>query len=291
MAAGNTTTGSLADSLPIILDSARIVREYPGVMAKSVDRVKLSEGTGTAWDEISLAAIEAQVVTENTILDNPQQLADTLLSITPTMTGITTVITDRTMARISKNVAGQIGKLAQNAIERKKDEDGLATLDGATTSLCGTGTTLTSGHIAAAANRITGNVTEPATGPIMTVLHPYQVKDLQDEVVAGVGTYVVPAGLTEEYFRNGFSGSLYNTNVMLDGNITIDATPDAKGGVFAREAIILVQGRDLKTETKRLPEVGGGADQLFIYDEYAYGERSAGNWLFEIMSDATVPTS
>jgi len=28
-----------------------------------------------------------------------------------------------------------------------------------------------------------------------------------------------------------------------------------------------------------------------MYDEYAYGERSAGNWLFEVISDATTPTS
>ena len=291
MASGKTTTGALSDSLPVVIDSARIVREFPGVMTKSVDRVKLPEGTGLAWNEISLAQIEAQAVTETTTFDNPQLLSDTLLTITPTVTGITTVITDRTMQRISKNVVSQIGKLAQNAIERKKDEDGIATLDGATTSLCGTATTLTSGHIAAAANRIVGNVTEPATSALMTVLHPYQLKDIQDEVVAGIGTYAVPQGLTDDYFRKGFSGTLYNTNVMEDGNIPINSTPDAKGGVFAREAIILVQGHDLRTETKRLPEYGGGADQLFIYDEYAYGERSAGNWLFEIMSDATVPTS
>lgn len=291
MAVGRTTTGTLSDSLPIVIDSARIVREFPGVMTKSVDRVTLPEGTGLAWNEISLAQLTAQAVTETETFDNPQLLSDTLLSITPTVTGVTTVITDRVMQRISKNVAAQIGKLAQNAIERKKDEDGLTTLDGATTSLCGTGTTLTSGHIAAAANRIVGNTVEPATSPLMTVLHPFQIKDLQDEVVAGVGTYTVPTGLTEDYFRRGFSGSLYNTNVMEDGNITIDATPDAKGGVFAKEGIILVQGHDLRTETKRLPEYGGGADQLFIYDEYAYGERSAGNWLFEIFSDATAPTS
>ena len=30
---------------------------------------------------------------------------------------------------------------------------------------------------------------------------------------------------------------------------------------------------------------------LYLYDEYAYGERSAGNWLFEVYSDATAPTS
>lgn len=193
MTTGKTTTGALSDALPLIIDQARTTREYPGVMTKSVDRQTLPEGTGTGWDEFTLAALAAQTVTETTTFDNPQQITGTLSTITPTLSGVTTVITKRVEARISKNVALQIGKLSQEAIERKKDEDGLATLDGATTSLCGTGTTLTSGHVSAAANRIRGNATEGSgTSPLMTVLHPYQIKDIQDEVVAGVGTYAVP---------------------------------------------------------------------------------------------------
>jgi len=29
---------------------------------------------------------------------------------------------------------------------------------------------------------------------------------------------------------------------------------------------------------------------LYHYDEYAYGERSSGNWLYEVISDALAPT-
>ena len=260
-------------------------------MPKLVDRVTLPEGTGLTFDEISLAKLTAQNVTEATILDNPQQIQDTLFSITPTMAAVQTVITDRTKRRISKNVAGKMGELAGNAMERKKDEDGLAILDGATTSLSGAGSTLTSGIIAAAANRIMGNTTERGMPPLYTVLHPFQVKDIQDEVVAGVGTYTIPEGLTERTFRQGFSGTLFNTEVFLDGNISIDGSDDAKGGVFAKDAIVLVQGFAPRAETERKAGWGGGSDVLYMYDEYAYGERSAGNWLYEIYSDATAPTS
>ena len=41
----------------------------------------------------------------------------------------------------------------------------------------------------------------------------------------------------------------------------------------------------------RLIRYGGGANELIIYDEYAWGERSAGNWLYELYTDATAPTS
>lgn len=291
MTTGYTTTGALADSLPTWISSARIVREFEGVMPQLVDKVTLGEGIGLSWNEISLAALTAQNVSESTELDNPQQMSDTKLTITPTVIGIQVLITDRVAARISKAAYAKTGGLAQNSIQRKKDEDGLTAIDGATTSLCGTGTTLTSGHIQAAVYRITSNVTEPGPKPIRCVLHGYQIKDIQDEIVAGVGTYPIGEGPTARVFSEGFSGNCGGAAVFEDGNITIDSTPDAKGGVFSQQALVLVQGRAPRVETRREPHIGGGATSLFHYDEYAYGERSSGNWLFEVQSDATAPTS
>jgi len=292
MATGNTTTGALADSLPTVIASARLVREQEGVMPQLVDKVTLAEGTGLSWNEISLSALTATSVTESTVLDNPQQMADTLFTITPTVVGIETLITDRVARRISKNVYAKLGALAQNAIQRKKDQDGLTVLDGgATTSSPGAGSTLTSGHIAAAVVNITSNATEPGPPPIRCVLHGFQIKDIADELISGVGTYPVGDGLTARVFTEGFKGMIAGAQVYEDGNLTISADTDAKGGVFAQAGIVLVQGHSPRVETKRRPEVGGGATSLYHYDEYAYGERSSGNWLFEIQSDVTAPTS
>ncbi len=291
MTTGTTTTSALADSLNTMIASARIVREFEGVMPQLVDRVTLGTGVGLSWNEVTYAALTAQAVTETTELDNPQQLSDTLFTITPTVVGIETLITDRVAARLSPIAYAKIGSLAQNAIERKKDEDGLVVLDGATTSLCGAGSTLTSGVIAAAKSRISSNATEPGNPPYRCVLHGYQIKDITDEIIAGVGTYALPEGLTARVFSEGFAGMVGGAQVYEDGNITIDSAADAKGGVFAQEAIVLVQGRMPRVETKRRPEIGGGANSFYQYDEYAYGERSAGAWLYEIYSDATAPSS
>lgn len=292
MATGWTTTDALADSLPTLLMSARLVREYEGVMSQLVDKVTLGEGVGLTWNEISLAKLTAQAVSETTELENPQQMSDTLFSITPTVVGIHTFVSDRVAARISKNVYAKTGTLAQNAIQRKKDADGLVVLDGATTSLSGTGTTLQSGVIASASVRITSNTSEPGKPPIRCVLHGYQIKDVRDEIVAGVGTYPVGGSetLTARVFKEGFRGMIENAQIYEDGNITISSN-DAKGGVFAQEGIVLCQGRRLRTETRREPQRGGGGTSVWLYDEYAFGERSAGNWLYEILSDASVPTS
>lgn len=291
MATGRTHTSDLTQSLPYVLASARLVREYEGVMVRLSDRTNLADGTGLDWNEISLAQLSAQSITETTELNNPQLIADTLFAVTPVMVGVQTIITDRTMRRISKNVAGKIGALAQNAIQRLKDERGLTFLDSATTSLSGAGTTLVSGVPRAAAYRIRSNTTEQATGPIYGVLHGFQIKDLEDELVQGLGTYPVPNGLTEQVFRQGFRGTIASVEIFEDGNITIDSSDDAKGGIFAREAAVLVDGFGPKTETDRLHRYGGGANELIIYDEFAWGERSAGNWMYEIYSDSAVPTT
>ena len=48
MAAGNTTTGALADSLDTIQAAARSRRQFDGVVPQLVDRVELDANTGTS---------------------------------------------------------------------------------------------------------------------------------------------------------------------------------------------------------------------------------------------------
>ena len=294
MATGYTTTTVLTDSLDDVRSSARIIREFEGVMSQLVDRRYLGDGLGPNWNEVSYSQLTAAAVTEQTDLDdNFQQLADSLLTITPTMIGISTFLTDRLKAMMNKTGYAEIGGLAMNAILRKIDEDGLTVLDSATTSLCGAGSTLTSGHISAATSRITGNATEPGKPPIYCVLHGYQIKDIADELIAGVGTYNVEDGITATVFKEGYRGvtNAGGAKIFEDGNITIDSSDDAKGGVFAKDGIVLVMKRDIDAKEKYMPNIGGGGNAVYIYVDYAYGERSSGNWLYEIYSDATAPTS
>lgn len=292
MASGDTTTGQLLDSLPTMVASARIVREYEGVIPQLVSGETLGEGTGLSWREVDFDKLTASNVTETTELDNPQQITDNLLTVTPTVIAVHTVVTDRVKDRIAKNALAKIGSLAQNAVQRKKDQDGLTVLDGATTSLPGTGVTLTTGHLAAAASRVRfGGGNEPSNPPYYTVLHPYQIKDIYDNIVAGVGTYAIPEGETARVFKEGFRGAVDGSMIYEDALISRSATPDSKGGSFAKDAIVLVQGRSPRVINLRNEKLGGGADEVILYDEYAFGERSSGNWLYEIMSDSTHPTS
>jgi hypothetical protein len=290
MTTGKTYTDILVESLNTVVSEARLVREFPAKMPGLVERHTLGQGMGVSWREISYAQISASSISETTEFDNPQQLSDTLFAVTPNVVGIETLITDKVRERIAKQSWARIGGLSQNGIQRQKDLDGLTTFAGATNTLAGAGTTLTSGHLDAAKYRITSNTTEPASGPIYFVGHGFQIKDLGDEVKGGVGTYPIPQGRTGDVYRESFRGRVGGMDVHEDGNIEIDGNTDARGGVFAKEGIVLIQGRSPWIERVR-KQIGGGAWALFHYDEYAYGERSAGNWLYGILSDATNPTS
>ena len=287
MATGNTTTGSLADSIDIIQASARSRRQYDGVMPQLVDRVELDANSGTSWREILLANLSAQSVTENTVLDNPQQYDDSAITITPEMIQIQTFISDKSKRNINNKVLAQMGKMPGEAMMRKKDEDGLTAAD-ASTQMGAAGTPVQTGDVASARYIITSNATEPGPLPIAGVFHGFCIKDFYDELVSGVGTYPVPDGSTATVFQSAFTLPIANVSIHEDGNISIDSSSDAKNFVFSKSAWILVEGMTIRTETERKPNIGGGGDNLFLTDEFAYGLRLA-NWTREIIGDATAP--
>ncbi len=291
MATGETTSGTLADSLPSMIADARIIREHEGTWQRTTDKRSLKEGTGLNWQEISLAQLTSQDITETTDNQNAQQIADTLLKSEPTMTQILVKVTDRTYRKIADVVESKMGTLAGNAMMQKKNDDYLALFSTfAATTDPGSGNPLSFGHIAASVNRIKSNVTEPSTAPVHAVLHGFQIKDIQDELLAGVGTYIVDKGITEDTFRKGFSGTVAGANVWEDGNIAISSS-DAIGAVHSQEGVVAVSGMTIKTETRRDPAFGGGADEVFMTDEYSFVERAASEWCYGQTSDATAPTS
>lgn len=289
MPSGMNTTTSLSDSHELQINSARIVREYEGVHMRTTDHETMPEGKGISWQENALSQLVAENVDETAEYDNPQQIEDSFFKITPTTAVCQTRWTKRAKARVATIVVSKAGALAQNAMQRLKDETYLGVIGSSSSALPGAGAVLSHTDIAADVDNITGNTTEPATGPIHCVLHPFQITDLRTELVVGIGTYTVPTGMTESTYRKGFEGQVNSANIWRDGNITIDASDDAKGGTHAQEAIIYVQGFSPWMAEDPNPKgfVGRAVDH-FMFDEYAFGIRLA-NWLRTKYSDATAP--
>ncbi|KKM99554.1 hypothetical protein LCGC14_1146780 [marine sediment metagenome] len=296
MPTGETHSGSNPLANPVIIASARKIREFEGVHLRTTDRVPQKKGTGLEWQEYSFNKLTGQGITETQQNENFQQISGQLLTLEPDMSQIVIKMTDRTKRRMAQVALMQMGGLAGNAMARKQDEDYLALFSGfSTTSSPGTGNPVSFGHIAAAVTNSTSNVTEPSQGDeVFAVLHGRQIKDIQDEVLAGVGTYTIPEGLTAETFRKGFKGTVAGANLFEDGLINVDSTPDANGAVHTRKAVVSVTALELRSAGFRDELFGGGADVDVLTNEYGFVERtSAGTqvWAYRIFSDATAPTS
>jgi len=295
MPAGITTTGVLSDSLDDVRSSARTIREYGPIMARLVDTTRLADGIGLDWKEIFLNKLNAPNIDELTDLEqSPQEIVDGVFSIRPTSVGMAVFVTDRTKKRISSLVAAKMGVLIENAMSRKKDIDLIAIAQSATVDLGTAGQPMTSGLVAAAVSRVGGNSTEPWDGPVCTVLHPFQKKDIQDEITAGIGTYTIPVGLSSDVFLKGWSGgSLYDSELWTDGNISTNSADDAIGFTFAKGAggaIVHVEGIASRMITERKENIGTGAEIMYATDEYGNGIRQSA-WTFSYTTDVTPPVS
>ena len=287
-----TTTQDVDNSLPTMISSARLVREQEGDMPGLVERRTLGKGVGTAWHEVSYSKLTAMAVSETTENNNIQRLSDTDFSVTPSMIQIATMMSDKVVRNMTKNGLREVAALGQNAMQRKKNEDGLTTIDStSTTQLGSAGAVMSFGLVAAAVSNISGNTTEPGHQPYRFVAHPFQMKDIYDQFTAPVGTYDISEGASFRVFKEGFKGMINTAQAFENGDLSIDSsTDDAKAGVFAKEGIVLVEEMSPRMETERKPGTGGGATIVYHTDSYAYGIRQ-NQWVREVISDATAPTS
>lgn len=296
MPTGQNTVGTFNDSLDDIRSSARVIREASFTMGQIVDKVTLKSNTGTAWKEVALSKLYAANIDELTDLEqSPQEIIDTLFSVTPTMVGMSVFMTDLVKMRINAEVASKLGVLSENAMSRKKDQDLIAIGQTATSDLGTAGNPMASDLISAAAALAAGNTTEPWDGSLTVVMRTFQLKDIQDEGVAGFGTYPTAGAdtLTEKFLRQGFSGELYGTEVRKDDNMTVDGSDDAIAFVTAsgpNSAIVLVQGASPRRVTMRKEGIGGGAEIMFATDQYQTGIRQQA-WIRAITADSSSPTA
>lgn len=294
MPSGRNTVNTFSDSLDDIKDAARTTREFANVMGGIVDMERLENNSGLNWDEVTLAQLSASNIDELTDLDeNPQEIVDSLFTVTPTLVGMSVFMTDLARIRINQKVAAQIGVLTENAMARKKDIDLLAIGQAATTDIGTAGNPMSSDLVSVGVSRIGSNSTEPWDGPVSAVMKGFHIKDLQDEGLGGLGTYPVPTGLTEQFYHKGFQGPVASASVYKDDNISVDGSDDAIAFVFGSGpggAIVCVEGMEARRVTKREEGIGAGAEILYCTDQYGTGIRQQ-VWIYAMTADAATPAA
>ena len=288
---------SLADGLTsglnVMVASARRTREHMGKIAMLCERHMLRRGTGLAWIEPQVGQVQAQNITQNQELENPQQIRIVrTLSIVPKAVAVQIMMTDDIQGHIDPRVWAQMGYQAQAAITRKQDQDGLLAFNAAGKLYGADGASFDVHKIRSAASIMRGNTEEPAMGPINCVAHRFQIKDIEDLFSSNIGGSdygQTTQGLSQAVFQNGWRGRVADVMVYEDNLIPI-TNNTARAVVFPREGMVLINDSIMSREVERKPRYGEGADLVILREKYGYGPRNSHIWAAQIRSDATEPT-
>lgn len=297
-----TGLADLGDTIPTILARAHFQEDFDSVMRSVCWNYKSDKGTTTNipyWGKLTAAKL-----TEKVDMISSESIVDTNVQITPYEAGLKTILTYNAIEDDNEDMKSVAGRLMGSAFETLRDSDLLGQMDDATVSLAGAGTTLTMGHVAAGRATLVGNTAAggKAPMPFVCVIHPNQELDIVDVLtplmpfgvvtVAGTalaGMQAMAGGLAEEAMRHYSVGRLFGIPILVDGNLTIDASDDAKGGIFSSG-----EGGGIIYVEKRAPEIKPDDDpsmrgvELNYVGRYGVGEYLAG-WIVELYTDAAAP--
>jgi len=295
MATGLTLTGSssLSDMSKIIVAESIDNVEPSAPMMDLVSRYEIPTGSKQVnipiWGRQSAVAL-----TEGVDLSVPQQVTATVVSLTASEHGILSFVSDRLRHENNENVLSAVGTMHGRAVGRLLDSDLLTLLDGFGTSKPGSGSNATFQTIAGAVSLLrTDNATfGPAPSKPNAVLHPEQIRRLTQELagIGAAGTGVtagatLPEGPSAEVISSYWRGNdpVFGVPIYEDGNITV-ASNNAKGGVFAKEALALAMEMEIAAEEERDASLRGTE----IVTVGTWGESEVvDNWGVEIFSLAS----
>jgi len=246
-----TTSSSLDDLFVNIVAEARMAAEENSIMRNLVTNYNIGSVAGTTIQVPKYSTVSAADLTEGTDMSSTE-VTTSSVSIAVGEVGVQAFLTD--MATMGAgNPAQEIGTLLGNAIARKIDEDLIALFDGFGTSFGGTGTELSVADIFKAAATLRN---KKVNGQLVAVVNPLQAYALKANLT---NTFANPNGgdLQNEAMRNGFVGSIAGVDIYESAHVVIDGSGDAKGGVFAPEALALAMKRDFVIEPERNASLRG----------------------------------
>ena len=292
--AGTTLTSDLGDTIPTIISEAKFTEQFKAIMRGLCWRI--AKGKGSTVNIPYFGEAVSHQLTEGVDMISAETMVDTNVQITPYEAGLKIILTDVVIEDDNEDLVRAAGRVLGDAYEKKVDQDLLARLDSATVSMGAAGSTLTMGYIAAARAQLQGNATStggPAPTPYVIVHHPFCELDIVDvltPVVPAAGTTQnAYAQMVDDVLAKYSVGRLFGMNFVSDGNLAIDTSDDAKGGVFAQGnngGIIYVSARDAEVKPTRDESLRGV--ELVYVGRYGVGNYLNG-WTVELYNDAATP--
>jgi len=274
-----TTSTTLDDLFANIIAQARFTAEEQSLMLGLVTQYNIGAQAGKTIQVPKYPAIAAADLTEGTDMTSTT-VSTSSVSITVDEVGAQVLLTDLA-AMGAGNPAEELGTVLGNAIATKIDTDLIALFDGFSGSIGTAGAEITVADLFKAAATLRAN---KVTGVINAVVHPYQAYQLKANLT---NTFANPNGgdLQNEAMRNGYVGTIAGINVYESANVSIDGSDDAKGAVFAPEALAIAMKRDFQIEPQR--DASNRAFELNATAIYGVGELDD-SFGVEVLSDAAL---
>ena len=288
-------SSSLEDMSKIIVAEAIDNVEPAAPMADLVSRYDIPSGSKQVnvpiWGRQSAVAL-----TEGIDISVPQQVTATVVNLTASEHGILSFISDRLRHENNENVLSAVGTMHGRAVGRLLDSDLITLLDGFSTSVPGAGTAASVQTIAGAVAYLRTNNSDtygPAPSKPHAVLHPEQIRRLTEDM-AGFDTGVrnnnaIPEGPSADVIKSYWRGNdpIFGVPIYEDGNISVSSN-NAKGGVFAKEALALAMEIEIHAEEERDASLRGTE----VVTVGTWGESVIVNvWGVEIFSLASASTT
>jgi len=283
-----SSTSNLSSGQKILVSKAKMAFEPSAPDPDLIDSIRIPDGH-KQWDVLTYARLsDAAALTEGVDLTSSQQLVAASLSVTPAENGIIATLSKRLMRRQGDaDVIGSAGTMIANSLRRKQAKDVIALYDGFSKSSPGASNALDITHFRGATSYLmTDNDAGygPAQPPFHAAMHIEQISDIildiTDTTPRGTTT-----GITDEMIARWWKTSdrLYGVQVYHSGNIALDSGSDAKGAIFAKEALVMVMANN--AESTEEDDNSLRAIEYGLFQEWGTGERADVHGV-EIFSDA-----
>tara|TARA_S200002703_G_scaffold132862_1_gene120849 strand:+ start:279 stop:1112 length:834 start_codon:yes stop_codon:yes gene_type:complete len=240
-----TTSTTLDDLFVNIIAQARFTAEEQSLMMGLVTRYDIGADAGKTIQVPKYPAIAAADLTEGTDMSSTT-VSTSSVTVTVGEVGAQVVLTD-VAAMGAGNPAEELGTVLGNAIATKMDVDLIALFDGFSSSLGAAAQEITVADLFKAAATLRA---AKVTGPMAAVVHPFQAYQLKANLT---NTFANPNGgdAQNTAMVNAYVGTIAGIDVYESANITVDGNDDAKGAVFAPEALAIAMKRDFQIEPQR----------------------------------------
>jgi N4-gp56 family major capsid protein len=280
--AGSTTT-TLNDLLPEIIQEAQFVFSERSIMRGLVKNFTLAPGSGKNVNVPIFPLQTAASITEGNEVDNTAVSTSTAqLVVSPV--AIRTILTDLARTAASSNVVADLGRLFGEAVARKIDTDLTALFSGSFTNAVGNASTPMSAATVFQAVAKLKSQGVPTDG-LACVVHPAIAYDLKANLT---NTFANPAAgdVQNEAMRMGYVGMLAGVPIYETSNIANNGTTgDYYGGLFHRDAFGLGFVTDIAIETQRRASFLG--DDIVCSAHYGVGVLYE-NYNVQLLADSSI---